>query len=437
MTSPNQVAIPFLRVAALIFFCVTSAFTQIRQINPTKLPQDNAVQHAYTDLLPIDQFARTSEATWRYPIPREQVSSRFLQALHTLETAQKQAPNNKELQLLTGLVAHLAYNLGIEEAYDPAMTLLEPQAREDFRAAWFLGIHHCQASNSIAGMQELLRVEKSSASLPGAFWQDYASCASATNMPVHAVRAYDNARKIPDPLPIDEQLEQTARSKIKPSSLTDSYPARQAWFPERTDRGNRVTSSLCGESFITRPTSHLNIRDAGFGTCIITIDTEQYPSRYGPSSASLLVGIQAAKPGESLETFAKRTFEAFSNAKLKDPSEVNRAPVPGIKCPVATCLTFEVVTAKLYKGEGGAHLLAVFFQSDPPPYPGLRFETPQPLPKLSPNSAQPSFFRPVESLQRYNGTLYSFVTLDANLDIYPRSRADFDDLLKSIVVDSK
>ena len=436
MKRPPHVVIPFLRSATLLFLCATSAPSQIRQVDRTKLPQNSPVQQAYTDLLPIDQFARSYEPTWRFPVPKDQVTTRFRAALRTLEAAQKQAPANKELQLLTGLVAHLAYNLGIEDTSGPAIELPQPQMNEDFRASWFLGMQQCQSDDSVNGMRRLLHIESSTASLPGAFWQDYANCASLTNMPVHAVRAYDNARKTPDGIPVDEQLEQIARNRIKPSSLTASYSARQAWYPERTDRGNRVTSGLCGESFITRPSSHLNIRDVNLGTCLITIDTEQYPSRYGPSSASFLVGTQAAKPGESLETFAKRTFEAFSNAKLKDPSQANRTSA-GIQCPVATCLTFEVVTNKLYKGEGGAHLLAVFFQSDQPAYPGLRFETPQPLPKTPNSSGQPTFFRPEETPQRFNGTLYSFVTLDANLDNYARSRTGFDDLLKSLLIKSK
>jgi hypothetical protein len=99
---------------------------------------------------------------------------------------------------------------------------------------------------------------------------------------------------------------------------------------------------------------------------------------------------------------------------------------------VAICLSSEIITNKLYKSAGGAHLLAVFFQSAQPADPGLRFETPQPLPKASNNSTQPE-----ETPQRFDGTLYTFVTLDANQDIYPRARADFDDLLKSIVADSK
>jgi hypothetical protein len=434
--STRATAPPILNIA-IIFLFATSAFSQIRQIDHTKLPQDSAVQQAYTDLLPIDQFARTPEAAWAFPVPKQQVASRFLAALQTLAAAQQQAPDNKELQLLTGLVAHLAYNLGIEEAYDPALNLLQPQAKEDFRAGWFLGIHQCQSNNSVAGMQQLLRVETSYPSVPGAFWQDYANCAGVTNMPVHAVRAYDKARKDTDGLPIDDQLEQIARNRIKPSDLTASYPSRQVWYEERTNGRVRTTSTVCGESFSARQTFRLNVRDVAYGTCLVTIDTEQYPSRYGPSSASMLLGTQAANQGESLEAFSKRTFEAFSKGMLKDPNRTNKTPLAGIQCPVATCLSFEVITDKLYKAEGGAHLLAVFFQSDLPAYPGLRFETPQPLPKISDKSGQPGFFRPAETLQRFNGTLYSFVTLDANLDIYPRSRADFDDLLKSLVVDSK
>ncbi len=364
------------------------------------------------------------------------MSSRFLKALHTLEQARKQAPNNKELQLLTGLVAHLASNLGIDEAYDPALNLLQPQAKEDFRAAWFLGIHQCQSNFSVAGMQQLLNVENSTKPLPGAFWQDYADCASATNMPVHVIRAFDNARKTPDGLPANEQngqLEQIARNRTKPSTDTASYPAKEAWHQEKTVGGVRFTSSVCGESFLTPATTSVKLGDTANGMCLVTINSEQYPSRYGPSSASILLLTQTARSGESLEAFSQRVLEA--QHLLKDPRHPDKASVTGVPCPVATCLSFEIVTDKVYKEEGGAHLLAVFFQSDQPAYPGLCLEIPQPMQKVSNTSGQPVTPEPI--LQRLNGTLYTFVSLDANHDIYPRSRTDFDDLLKSLVVDSK
>jgi tetratricopeptide (TPR) repeat protein len=428
MKSSAQVHIQFFRGVGLVCLFSTSLLSQIRQIDRSKLPQDGAVQSAYSDLLPIDQFARTFEARWRFPVPKDQVTSRFLLALHSLENAQKQNPSNKELQLLTGLVAHLAYNLDIQEAYEPAMKLLQAQANEDFRADWFLGIHKCQSNNPVGGMQQLLRVETSSTSLPGVFWQDYANCAGVTNMPVHAVRAYDKAREIPDELPIDEQLEQIARNRITSGNATATYPAKQVWYAEQTNDHVRFTSNICGESFTTKPTSRINIADVSSGSCTVTIETDQYPNRHGSSSASLLLLTQTAKPGESLEAFSQRL--------LSNPRYAEKTPLTGIQCPVASCLSFEIVTNKLYSKEGGAHLLGVFFQSEPPTYPGLRFEVPQPLPKPQ-KSAEPVFLRPDDAIQRFSGTLYTFMALDANQDIYARARADFDDLISSLVVDSK
>ena len=429
MKSCTRAHVQFLCGVGLACLLTTSAFSQIREIDRSKLPQDGTVQSAYSDLLPIDQFARTYEAKWRFPVPKEEVASRFLLALHTLENAQKQAPANKELQLFTGLVAHLAYNLDIEEAYDPAMKLLQAQANEDFRAAWFLGIHQCQSNNSVGGMQLLLRVETSSTSLPGAFWQDYANCASVTSMPVHAVRAYDNVKQAGDGTPIDAQLEQIARNRIKKSDPTSSYPAKEAWYAQQIGDRVRFTSNMCGESFTTKATSPVNINDVSKGSCVVTITSEKYPTRDGSATATLLVLTQIPSEGESLE--------AYSQRMLKNPRYAGKTPLTGVPCPVANCLSFEIITDKLYKSEGGAHLIAVFFQSDQPTYPGLRFETPQPLPRAPSGSSEPTFYRADETLQRFNGPLYTFVALDANQDIYSHARAEFDDLLKSLVIDSK
>ncbi len=132
-------------------------------------------------------------------------------------------------QLFTGLVAHLAYNLDIEEAYDPAMKLLQSLADEDFRAAWFLGIHQCQSNNAVGGMQQLLRVETSSTSLPGAFWQDYANCASVTFMP-----ATPSAHMTSPMRPTVDQstlsLNKSHGTESSQSSNTNVYTDRQAWY---------------------------------------------------------------------------------------------------------------------------------------------------------------------------------------------------------------
>jgi hypothetical protein len=433
-----QVSGPLLKTVAFILLCVAPARPQVREIDRSKLPQTRTIQQIYMDLLPIDHFARSpvTATTWRYPVPKADIESHFLLAFQTLEKQQKLDPENKELQLFTGLVAHLAYNLGIDEDYRYALNLLQSLAAEDYRASWSLGMQQCQSGDPVRGMQRLLRIENTSPALPGDFWEDYANCAGIANMPVHAVRAYDTERKITQTVPTDEQLEQSARDRIKPGSVITTYPSKQVWINEKGPDGSRLTSNVCGVSFVVKLSFHLNVADVVHGTCIVTIDTEQYPSRFGPSSGSLLLLTQAARQGESLEAFARRILQAFTQNVVKDPSEGNTAPLAGMHCPVATCQSFEIATKKLYKAEGGAHLIAVFFQSDQPPYPGLRFETPQPLPKISPTTGKP-ISGSEETPQRFEGPLYTFVTLDANSDIYPRARVDFDDLLKSLVVDSK
>jgi len=238
--------------------------------------------------------------------------------------------------------------------------------------------------------RQLLRVETFSASLPGVFWQDYANCAGVTNMPVHAVRAYDNAKSAADGTPNDAQLEQIARNRLKQSDTTASYPAKKAWYAQQTGDRVRFTSTLCGESLTAKANSPVNVYDVSKGSCTVIITSEKYPTRDGNATASLLVLTQMPREAESLE--------AYSQRMLKDPRYAGKTPLTGVPCPVATCLTFEIITDKLYKSEGGGHLIAVFFQSEQPTYPGLRFETPQPLPKTPSGSSEPTFYRADETL---------------------------------------
>lgn len=424
----------WLAFGAIFLSGCLAADGQVDQIDRTKLPPDAAVQAAYLDALTNNPFARTYEMSWRFPTPKEQLAVSFTRDLHALEDAQKKSPGNVELELLTGLVAHLAYNLNVDEGYTPAIDLLGTLARnnpQDYRAAWFLGIHQCQSNDTAGGMKRLLGIESTFNQLPRAFWQDYANCASVSLMPEHAIRAYDNAHKVLSGPPNDETLERIARKVVKPSSPDQSYPIRTAWAFAQTKDQVRFTSTLCGESFVTRPDARVELHDVKNGTCAITIESPHFTNRHGESSANRLILTMIPKPGESLEDFAHRF--------LSGPKYSMARPITGVPCPVARCIAFEIVTDKLYPGEGGAHLISVFFASDEPQYPGLIFEQPQAIPTsgAGKDSDKPTFYRANEGVSRFSGTLYTFVALDANADIYAPSRALFDGLLKSLVVDAK
>lgn len=419
-------------VLCLVLGCALNTLAQVRQIDRTKLPQEASVQSAYTDLLPIDEYARNYAQRWPYPVPKEQVVLRFKNDFRALEAAQHGTPTNGELRLLTGLVAHLTYNLDVESAYTPALSLLqsaESEAGQDFRPAWFLAMHQCESNDPVGGMKHLLQDEGAHEHLPAAFWRDYMLCAQVAFMPAHALRAYDIMTKLGSVTSEDTGLAQANRQRFTLSSTLATYPKKEVWEAEGVGDRVRFTSTVCGESFLVKPTAQIDIMDVTKGTCVATITPAKYPTRHGESSPSLLVFTQAAKPGQTLDTFL--------HGLLANPKYASAKPIEGIACPVANCLAYEIITDKLYSKEGGAHLLAVAFASEQPAYPGLRFESPRPLPKTGGNSNSPQFFRPDNTQQRFDGTIYTFLALDANEDIYIPSRADFDALVQSMVIDSK
>jgi len=416
-------------VCAIALLLAAPSLAQLREIDAAKLPQDAAVQHAYKDLLPIEQYAQNWSQKWPYQIPQDQVVARFTLALATFQAAQKADPGNTELALCTGLVAHLAYNLDLQTAYEPAMTLLGGLVKTnptDYRAAWFLGMHKCQSNDSIGGMKDLLPLE-SGGDRPAAFWLDDATCATVTFMPAHALRAYDKAIALGDHSPSTAALVERLHNQSKQSSATATYPSHDVWRAEKEGASVRFTSQVCGESFLSDGDWHIDISDVAKGSCVVQVTPGSYPTRLGRSSPTLLLFTQTPRPSETLDAFRQRL--------MSNPSYAGARPIAGLPCPVTSCFAYEIVTDKMYGKEGGAHLLAVIFASDQPAYPGLRLERPEALP-TKPGEA-PQFFAANDRLLRFDGPLYTFAALDANADIYQRSRADFEALLKSMVIDSK
>jgi len=92
----------------------TDARAQLRHIDPAKLPQDGRIQKIYSDLLPVEPMVHSWSSTWSHATPKEQVTSLLASSLHDLKVAETENPKNAELFLLTGLVAHFAYNVDVE-----------------------------------------------------------------------------------------------------------------------------------------------------------------------------------------------------------------------------------------------------------------------------------------------------------------------------------
>jgi hypothetical protein len=135
---------------------------QLRQIDPAKLPQDPRVQSVFTNVRTIEYMAHSWSIKWSYDRPKNQVASLLKSSLGDLRSVEATVPQNEELLLLTGIVAHLAYNVDVDDTYEVAVQSFEKANKlnpADYRPEWFLAAHRCQSDELKTGMAGLLEVE--------------------------------------------------------------------------------------------------------------------------------------------------------------------------------------------------------------------------------------------------------------------------------------
>ena len=402
---------------------------QLSQISPAKLPQDDRVKVAYSKVLPVESLARNWSPNWTSDTPKEQVVSILMSSLQELRLAETGSPENTELLLLTGLVAHLAYNVDVEEAYQTAVQSLERAhklAPNDYRSEWFLGTHRCQSDEIKQGMEELLSIESRIPwqQLPVDFWDDYITCSTMSLMPAHTLRAVERAEHLgASPSQYGSAVD-IADKRYKLTDVGTTYRAHDAWQASEGGGNVQFRSELCGLGFSAHSDWHMDIRDVAKGTCITTIETGPYPSKTGRSTPTLLLLTRTAKPQETLEEFVHSFVSKYPSARQVTPPS----------CPAERCVGLEIVTSAMYQNEGGGHFLVVGFANQPTDFPGLLFEMPDVPPKPE-SGGKVEYSRASEKLHRFPGVLYTVVEVDSNDSIFEKAAMDFGYLLKSIRLD--
>lgn len=415
------------RIIGLAFLVASlPAAAQVKDIDATKLPQNPAVQAAYRSAQQLEPYANTWNAKWNYEIPEAQVQNKLADDLGILSKALQSDPTNHELELLTGLVAHFAYNVNDEAAFQIATDNLTKAAAADpadIRGEWFLGIHQCQALQVVDGMNRLLNLEAKSKNLPADFWDDYITCASVAILPAHTLRAIDRAVANGQPLEKFKTLSDIANSRYKTADLTKTISAHDAWTAEKI-ADNRVafTSRLCGVSFTIDGTWQLQINDIQNGVCSATSSP---PAKKGQAIPTILLMAKAPAAGQSLDDFT-RSFLKNHDAKV--------SPASDLPCPLDHCISLDFVVPSMYQTQGGGHILLVAFERDQPRYDGLVFEKPQ-GPPMKDGQQGPVAFHINPGFRRIPGKLYYLVLMDSNEQIFAATKPGFVEFLKSLTIE--
>lgn len=417
-------------IAVAVALAATPAFADLKAIHKDKLPQEAKVLNALAEVSAVEAMVDHWSDKWRYQMPKEQVAATLNRSLADLKETAEASPENEELLLLLGLVAHYSYNLDAEGTYEIAVDSFhkaQKLAPEDFRPAWFLGLHQCQSSSEfVEGMKKLLALEnsKESQQLPAAFWDDYLQCAVVTNMPAHALRAGSRASKLdPQPSRMRTALVEGMQKRLLQPDPDGAYPAKQVWFAETTGASTVFTSFLFGLRFTFPGEWRLNLPEVQKAFGMAQFEVGPYAGKSGQVTPNIVVIARPPKRGETLQDLLLAVTKNHGGAAI-----------PASVCPSQQCLAWEAVKPGMYKEEGDGHMIVTAFERDTPDFPGLSFENPAPLPN-TPKDSQVHAFHPEDRLQRFPGKLYYLVMLDTASSVLEKAKQDYESFLKNLQVE--
>jgi hypothetical protein len=398
-------------------------------IHRAALPQTPPVLQAFDDAAQLEAYSRAWTDKWTYPVPKKEVAERLGRDLGFLNTAAQTNPDNAELLLLTGLVAHYAYNVDVEAGYDTTVAVLGQAARlspSDIRPIWFRASLFCQTKETKAGMEALLAIEKSQAwnALPSAFWDDYIECASVNGMPAHVLRAADYLARMHAPFSdLRTFLVTTSRNRFVAFDPKKEYKSQEVWRATNAAGDVVLTNTSCGLQMQVHGTWQPNQLELTKGSCVAYFSTPAYKAVEGELHPSVMVMVQQPQKGETLEEYSKRfmrkgTFEPFT------PS----------RCPADKCIAMKGVKPGMYQTNGEGRPRLVIFERDNPKYPGLLFETAGGFPNND-ASAGTQYFHPSQVQERIPGKLFYLVLLDTAASVEEPAMKDYDFFLQHLIVE--
>jgi len=417
--------------AFLVPLAPTAAIADIAAIHKSALPQETAVLAAFDDLMQLEPLSLyfTGPALWQFDIPRQQVADRLDKDLALLVQASRAHPENAELALLAALAANYAHNLELPHAYETSMELLnsaEKIAPADLRPAWFRATLQCQSLEIEQGAKGFLALEAKQPPdrFPPAFWDDYMECALLSAMPEHAIRAaaYVQKENAPQSDRGKSYLD-SARKRFDPYDPGGVYKSNQVWLAETETSDPVLNGDTFGVQIKVRSKWDVDGFSLKGDKGVTVFSTGPYPAKKGSMHPSILLLVQQAKPGQTLEEFAS-TFQRNASSVPYTPS----------RCPAQRCIASRSVGTGMYKANGDGLGFLVFFEREQPEFPGLLFEAPTPLPHTD-ESKGPQAFVFGQTKQRMPGKLFYMVLLDTAASIEDPAMKDFDFFLANLVAE--
>ncbi|MGO4210906.1 hypothetical protein AB4Y89_11205 [Terriglobus sp. 2YAB30_2] len=366
------------------------------------------------------------DATWRYTTPRQRVVDQLATALKTVQAAHDRSPDDLELTLLLGVVAHYGYNVDLPQTYELAMSMFgkaNTLAPEDIRGRWFEAAHVCQSARPAAGMKAFLEIEQSHPwkSLPVDFWDDYMACGTVTVMPAHVLRAADYLSKLNAPANDMRSFLIEANSKRFTDPDPKNVPQQQAWRVRKANSPKvRIGSYLCGFSMDVPGDWEIGFAPVNEQICMVQMQLPQEKKARLHSQVAVM-----ARPAKSEETVKEFLRTAVQHGEIQDLAE--------LPCPVASCVQVKLADKNKAGKDGDEIGWLIAFEKEGPEYPGLLLEEPTDPPTKKED--KPQYFHPAERSTRAKGRILYLFVLDTSSVSAPMAKPRMEELLRSLQVE--
>jgi len=242
-------------------------------------------------------------------------------------------------------------------------------------------------------------------------------------MPSHSIYAMDKAKDIlKEPGYFEAQLGQTIRKRIIPVDRDSSYSYNRIWNASVSDYITFICRPL-GLKIAVDSTWNINLYPYQKNQSVITIVPPAIKNKNGREiTYTIALIIKAEQKGDKLETFINNFISRYPESTKINFSDKYK-----------DMIAFDLKDKNIYKEIGGGHMNMLGIKRERPPFPGLKLEEPISIPKDG-KPGEMTYYRAGNSLDRFAGTLYYAIMLDACEDIYPQAFKVFKDMFISQII---
>jgi len=411
-------------LSVLIFCSTLNLYGNIQYINIKSIPDYEKYDKHFGFLAQNVQYFNHWVPQWSYDVNKDSLILGLKECYSTFTLLDS---NNIEINLLLGDISHFLYNLNQEEFNDYALLYYNKALKLnalDYRPNWFMGNHYNLSNNQQEAVRNFLKAQSLlPKNVPADFWNEFAYATALANMPSHSIYGMDRAKEIlKEPGYFEVQLGQTIRNRIIPVDRDSSYSINRIWSATTGDYITFICRPL-GLKIAVDSTWQINLYPYQKNQSIITIVPPAIKNKMGRAiTYTIALVVKAEQKGDKLEAFIKNFISSYPEIAKINPSDKYK-----------DMIAFELKDKDMYKEIGGAHMNMLGIKREQPPYPGLKREEPLAIPKDG-KTGEVTYYRVGNSMDRFTGTLYYAIMLDACEDIYPQAFKVFTDMFNNQIV---